>query len=293
MLTKFKTDAVVKTAHLALFSAALLTTAPLQAAPDNDSGSPYKLNAEPVKIPQIADPASSITPSQNPQLYQLEYKYRSPHKPLTVKAELPESIPAEITSTAQPPALKYTDSNMLAILAKQPFSNEIALAANAVALDPSLVHAVIYVESRYRHNALSPKGAVGLMQVLPDTAARYGLREAVHIPKGNIKAGTLYLRDLMVMFDNRLDLVLAAYNAGEGAVKKYSRQIPPYPETRHYVKAVMAKYALNVGASESSAMHNASNVSKPSSLLPVIQQRTKYLSGTNLVIPNEAFTLNR
>jgi soluble lytic murein transglycosylase-like protein len=292
MLTKLKIDSVALSAF-----AVLLSASPIQAAPANDTGSPYQLNAEPVKIPQIIDPASSITPNQYPQMYQLEYKYRSQSKPLKVKAELPDKILADKNSTdkmatEQPLSVKASENNA-ATLAEQPFSNEITLAANAVALDPSLVHAVIYVESRYRHTAISPKGAVGLMQVLPDTAARYGLRDKVHLPKGNIKAGTLYLRDLMVMFDNRLDLVLAAYNAGEGAVKKYSRQIPPYPETRHYVKAVMAKYALNAGATEWSTVNNSSADIKPAELLPVMQRRTKYLAGTDLVISNEVFTLNR
>lgn len=270
------------------FFAVSLNASTIQAAPAYDSGSPYKLNAEPVKMPQVIDPATTVTPNQYPQIYQLEYKYRSQTKPLKVKAELPDKI-----ITAQTPDMKFTDNNSATTLAKQPFSNEIALAANAVALDPSLVHAVIYVESRYRHGAISPKGAVGLMQVLPDTAARYGLREAVHLPKGNIKAGTLYLRDLMVMFDNRLDLALAAYNAGEGAVKKYSRQIPPYPETRHYVKAVMAKYAANAGVTEWGAGIHGKYEIKEVELIPAMQQRTKYLSGTDLVIPNEVFTLNR
>jgi hypothetical protein len=292
MLTKLKIDSVALSAF-----AVLLSASPIQAAPANDTGSPYQLNAEPVKIPQIIDPASSITPNQYPQMYQLEYKYRSHSKPLKVKTELPDKILADKTSTdkmatEQPLSVKASENNA-ATLAEQPFSNEITLAANAVALDPSLVHAVIYVESRYRHTAISPKGAVGLMQVLPDTAARYGLRDKVHLPKGNIKAGTLYLRDLMVMFDNRLDLVLAAYNAGEGAVKKYSRQIPPYPETRHYVKAVMAKYALNTGATEWSTVNNSSADIKPAELLPAMQRRTKYLAGTDLVISNEVFTLNR
>lgn len=292
MLTKLKIDSAALSAF-----AVLLSASPIQAAPANDTGSPYQLNAEPVKIPQIIDPASSITPNQYPQMYQLEYKYRSQSKPLKVKAELPDKILADKTSTdkmatEQPLSVKASENNA-ATLAEQPFSNEITLAANAVALDPSLVHAVIYVESRYRHTAISPKGAVGLMQVLPDTAARYGLRDKVHLPKGNIKAGTLYLRDLMVMFDNRLDLVLAAYNAGEGAVKKYSRQIPPYPETRHYVKAVMAKYALNTGATEWSTVNNSSADIKPAELLPAMQRRTKYLAGTDLVISNEVFTLNR
>lgn len=291
MLTKLKIDSVTLSAF-----AVLLSASPIQAAPANDTGSPYRLNAEPVKMPQIIDPASSITPNQYPQMYQLEYKYRSQSKPLKVKAELSDKILDDKTSTdkiatEQPLSVKSSENNAVT-LAEQPFSNEITLAANAVALDPSLVHAVIYVESRYRHTAISPKGAVGLMQVLPDTAARYGLRDKVYLPKGNIKAGTLYLRDLMVMFDNRLDLVLAAYNAGEGAVKKYSRQIPPYPETRHYVKAVMAKYALNAGTTEWSTVNNSSADIKPAELLPAMQRRTKYLAGTDLVISNEVFTLN-
>jgi hypothetical protein len=293
MLTKIHINSVALGAF-----AVLLSASPIQAAPANEASSPYRLNVEPVKIPQIIDPASSITPNQYPQMYQLEYKYRSHSKPIKVKAELSDKVLADNISTdnipvSQPHSLKLSDNNIKAKLAEQPFSNEIALAANAVALDPSLVHAVIYVESRYRHSAISPKGAVGLMQVLPDTAARYGLRDKLHLPKGNIKAGTLYLRDLMVMFDNRLDLVLAAYNAGEGAVKKYSRQIPPYPETRHYVKAVMAKYASNTGATEWSTINNARNDIKQADLLPVMQHRTKYLSGTDLVISNEVFTLNR
>jgi hypothetical protein len=135
------------------------------------------------------------------------------------------------------------------------------------------------------------------MQVLPDTAARYGLRGTVHSPKDNIKAGTLYLRDLMVMFDNRLDLVLAAYNAGEGAVKKHARQIPPYPETRHYVKAVMAKYALNTEGSEwqttNSNAHSAKQETKEADLLIKTHRPTEYMTGTNLVISTEAFKLNR
>ena len=288
MLTNLKINRVAFSA----FAIALNATA-IQAAHANDNSSPYQLNAEPVKVPQIINPASSNTSNQYAQIYQLEYKYRSQSKRLKVKAEQSDKIPADKILAAQPSGLKLSDDATAATLAEQPFSSDIALAANAAALDPSLVHAVIYVESRYRHNAVSAKGAVGLMQVLPDTAARYGLRDVVHLPKGNIKAGTLYLRDLMVMFDNRLDLVLAAYNAGEGAVKKYSRQIPPYPETRHYVKAVMAKYALNAGANQWRTMNNTENSIQETGLLPSVQQRARYLAGTDLEISKELFTLNR
>ncbi len=127
-------------------------------------------------------------------------------------------------------------------LADKPFSREIDVAAREAALDPALVHAVIFVESRYRQAAVSPKGAIGLMQVLPDTALRYGVTNPGRSVEANLKAGTRYLRDLIAQFDNRLELALAAYNAGEGAVLRYANRIPPYPETQAYVPAVMARY---------------------------------------------------
>ena len=127
-------------------------------------------------------------------------------------------------------------------LADKPFARLIHSAARDASLDPALVHAVIHVESAYNPGARSPKGALGLMQVMPETAARYGIRNPARSIEANLNAGTRYLRDLMAMFDGRLDLVLAAYNAGENAVLRYGYRIPPYAETRHYVPAVLAKY---------------------------------------------------
>ena len=127
-------------------------------------------------------------------------------------------------------------------LADKPYAALIQTAALAAALDPALVHAVIHVESGYNPAARSPKGAIGLMQVMPDTAMRYGVRDPARSPEANLRAGTLYLKDLMHQFDNRLDLVLAAYNAGENAVLRHGQRIPPYPETRSYVPAVLSKY---------------------------------------------------
>ncbi len=128
------------------------------------------------------------------------------------------------------------------LLADKPFAAQIQIAARDAAIDQALVHAVIFVESRYNSAARSPKGALGLMQVLPDTAARYGVANAAFSPEANLQAGTRYLSDLMQLFDNRLDLVLAAYNAGENAVLRYGERIPPYRETQLYVPAVLAKY---------------------------------------------------
>ena len=126
-------------------------------------------------------------------------------------------------------------------LASKPYAREIADAARASGLDPVLVHALIHVESRHQKNAVSPKGAVGLMQVLPETAQRFGISEPARVGN-NLKAGTKYLRVLLDRFDQRLDLALAAYNAGEGVVDRY-QGIPPFSETRAYVPAVMENYA--------------------------------------------------
>jgi lysozyme len=143
---------------------------------------------------------------------------------------------AETPPPAQPTRLPH-------LFALQPYAREIEFASLGASVDPALVHALIHVESRYRADAVSSKGALGLMQVMPGTAARYGVRAVRPTVQKNLDVGTRYLRDLMQMFDHRLELVLAAYNAGEGAVRRYSDKIPPYPETQSYVRAVLARYA--------------------------------------------------
>lgn len=107
-------------------------------------------------------------------------------------------------------------------------------------VDSDLVKAVIQVESNYQERAVSPKGAMGLMQLMPATAARYGVRRAFD-PLENIEGGVKYIRDLLQLFRSDLELVLAAYNAGEKAVQRFNG-IPNYLETRNYVRKVMALY---------------------------------------------------
>lgn len=107
-------------------------------------------------------------------------------------------------------------------------------------LDPKLLHAVIRAESAYNPHAVSPKGAVGLMQLMPETAARYGIYDR-YDPFKNLEAGARYLRDLLLTFGD-IRLAVAAYNAGEGAVRKYGNRIPPYFETREYVARVLKFY---------------------------------------------------
>jgi soluble lytic murein transglycosylase-like protein len=110
--------------------------------------------------------------------------------------------------------------------------------AREVAMSPQLLHAVIQVESGYQAHARSPKGAQGLMQLMPATAERFGVRDAFD-PRQNIRGGALYLKWLLEYFRGDLRLALAAYNAGEAAVVKAGYRIPPIAETRDYVPKVL------------------------------------------------------
>jgi Transglycosylase SLT domain len=122
--------------------------------------------------------------------------------------------------------------------------------AQAHNIDFELLQALIATESGFDASAVSPKGAVGLMQLMPPTAQRYGVKGDANTPiekkltdpKTNINAGSRYLRDLINMFPGKLDLALAAYNAGEGAVQRYGNKIPPFKETQNYVVTVMQIY---------------------------------------------------
>ena len=112
-------------------------------------------------------------------------------------------------------------------------------------VDPYLIYCVISQESSFNSGAVSPKGARGLMQLMPGTAARYGVVNPFD-PGQSIRGGTHYLKDLLELFNGRVDLALAAYNAGEGAVMKYGNRIPPYAETQSYVRLISMRYLKKV-----------------------------------------------
>jgi soluble lytic murein transglycosylase-like protein len=134
----------------------------------------------------------------------------------------------------------------------RPYQALIEAHAQANGLDPALVKAVVAVESAFDPRAVSDKGAVGLMQVLPETAARYGVTqrggrsvaERLTDPATNLRIGTRYLHDLLARFRDDLALALAAYNAGEGTVATHDNRVPPFAETRDYVVLVQRVYAL-------------------------------------------------
>lgn len=114
-------------------------------------------------------------------------------------------------------------------------------AASRNRLDAALLHALITTESGYNPHAVSRKGAIGLMQLMPGTASRYGVTDAFD-PAQNVHAGARYLSDLLQMFKHDLNLALAAYNAGEKSVIKHGNHIPPYRETMAYVPKVLDTY---------------------------------------------------
>ena len=125
---------------------------------------------------------------------------------------------------------------------KTKYTELIARAATKHQIEEKLIHAVIQTESAYNASAISPAGAVGIMQLMPDTARRYGVTDRLDAEQ-NIDAGARYLKDLLAMFNSDIRLAVAGYNAGEGAVMKYNNNIPPYPETINYVQQVLRLYA--------------------------------------------------
>ncbi len=152
------------------------------------------------------------------------------------KVYLKEKRKADPVTETLAGEIRYYDEKERARYAKP-----IQDAAKATRLDAALIHAVISAESGYNPFARSRKGAAGLMQLMPETAKRYGVKNRLD-PAQNISGGARYLRDLIRMFNNDLQLAVAAYNAGENAVVRAGNRIPPYQETMTYVPRVMSYY---------------------------------------------------
>jgi soluble lytic murein transglycosylase-like protein len=175
---------------------------------------------------------------------------------LFFKGETNLDAAARARAAAPPAEEEFSHSRMYQYVTRHPnvakFGPLIERNSKLNGLDPALVKAVIAVESAFEPAAVSAKGALGLMQLTPDTGARYGVvadksrsvRQKLLDPAINLSIGTRYLRDLLALFTNDLGLALAAYNAGEQAVRRYQLSIPPFPETQEYVKLVRQFYAL-------------------------------------------------
>ncbi|MBS1175361.1 MAG: mltC 2 [Burkholderiaceae bacterium] len=162
-------------------------------------------------------------------------------------------------------------------------------------VDVNLIKAVMAAESGFNSSALSPKNAMGLMQVIPSTGARYGVSaNQLMVPERNIHAGVSYLRDLSRMFRGQPELVIAAYNAGEGAVYKYNRRIPPYAETQNYVRKVMQYYQVFAGQEPNTPVFTRTKARKGAKSLAAVgwdsnarrsMQRVKTTVGSNKARP--------
>jgi hypothetical protein len=163
--------------------------------------------------------------------YLFKKESRPPLLPGTDDAMAGAPVPAPRRTTRVNPADRKHYTPLISAVAKE------------LELDPALLHAVITVESGYNPKARSPKGAIGLMQLMPDTARRYDVAD-IWDPRDNLRGGARYLRDLLAMFNHNLSLALAAYNAGEGAVAQHGNKIPPFAETRSYVPRVLQQYHL-------------------------------------------------
>jgi soluble lytic murein transglycosylase-like protein len=185
------------------------------------------------------------------------YKYTDKSGVTVYTNVKPRGVAAKVIGTYSCPACKldskvdwtHTGLNVTA------FKNEIVTAASLNEVDESMVRAIIHAESAFRSEALSPKGAQGLMQLMPGTAGMYGIDNAFD-PAQNIAAGVKHLRMLLDMFDGDFELAAAGYNAGENAVLRYGG-IPPYAETQVYVERVgllQKRYASEISKAGSSIM---------------------------------------
>jgi len=175
------------------------------------------------------------------------YAYVDPNGKLVVsdKKEDPRFKFFDLAGKKQPEPVRGNQND-------QKYTQLIEEIAAEVGVSKHLLHAVIQVESNYNPEAISTKGAQGLMQLIPATAQRFGVQQ-VYDPESNVRGGALYLKKLIEMFQNDLKLAIAAYNAGEGTVKKYKNTIPPYPETQAYVARVLSVFELRQSREQNSS----------------------------------------
>ena len=170
--------------------------------------------------------------------------------------DLPNAVKIQ-TTKLDPPAKKPFPTKRLLHLTSLPLNpslggfttgnaevdNFIVESGKRNSVDPLLIYSIMHQESSFKPRAMSYKGARGLMQLMPPTASRFGVTN-IWDPKQNIEGGARYMRFLLDLFSGDVRLALAGYNAGEGAVMKYGYQVPPYSETREYVRRIGARYSM-------------------------------------------------
>ena len=240
-MTKFPRAALA----LLFIVAPALTSAVAQSAVysfDNfDTRNGVRVYAEPVKA-RVSNPRTRRASRIDP-----------PNKALENKSAQKVVAVDEPGATIKLTALRYEPVVVSAVDAASPLrgyttgsaqiDNYLLDSGARNGIDPLLLYSIMHQESSFKSRAISPKGARGLMQLMPGTAIRYGVTN-IFDPRQNIEGGARYVRFLLDRFDGDINLTLAGYNAGEGAVEKYGWRIPPYSETQEYVRRISRRYSL-------------------------------------------------
>ena len=178
---------------------------------------------------------------------ELMYEYRTP-KGATIFTDVKLTEPFKLirTLTMDPVNVRHRSSYLDYVKQKQQeYDDIIRSKASKYSLPAELVHAIVEAESAYMPDAISSAGAVGMMQLMPATAERFGVTDLTDASE-NIEGGTRYMRYLLDLHDSNLELAIASYNAGEDAIKRYNNKVPPYPETQQYVIRVMNYFERNL-----------------------------------------------
>jgi soluble lytic murein transglycosylase-like protein len=240
-MTKFPRSALV----LLFIIAPGLTSAAAQSTAysfDNfDTRNGVRVYSEPVKA-RISNPRSRRASRNDPankasenQGGQLAVAVDDPGATIKPTALLYEPVVAPTFDAASPLHGYTTGSAQI--------DNYMIDSGTRNGIDPLLLYSIMHQESSFKSRAISPKGARGLMQLMPGTAIRFGVTN-IFDPQQNIEGGARYVRFLLDRFDEDINLTLAGYNAGEGAVEKYGWRIPPYSETQEYVRRISRRYSL-------------------------------------------------
>ena len=193
-----------------------------------------------VEAPAVAAPAPAAV---RPRRVRPTARVYTPPAPSErIVANLSADAPAP--SVEQPSALMSAGRSLAGFSTGSPLVDSLIVDSSARnGVDPLLIYSIMHQESTFKQRAVSNKGARGLMQLMPATAARFGVRN-IFDPRENIDGGTRYVRWLLDRFGGDVRLALAGYNAGEGAVDKYGWRVPPYSETQNYVRRIFARYSL-------------------------------------------------
>lgn len=185
-----------------------------------------------------------------------QFTNQPPNKNVQLVIQSDPGAPSALNVNTTPQAIDKAAQQTVAVMNASPtylaLQGQLAAASQSHGVDYALLRAVVATESAFNTKAVSPKGAVGLMQIMPATAQRYGvwsepgapIASKLTDPALNIQTGTQYLADLLRLYGGETELALAAYNAGEAAVLRAGKRIPNFRETQHYVKKVMAVYRV-------------------------------------------------